>query len=70
MAQVFSCEFAKFLRTPFLHNASGQLLLVLQMLKVSDPYNQPLPNSFPTKMQSNEIIGRNKRKDDFLISST
>ena len=25
--QVFSCEFAKFLRTPFLQNTSGRLLL-------------------------------------------
>ena len=27
LAKVFSCEFAKFLRTPFLKNISGRLLL-------------------------------------------
>ena len=27
LAQVFSCEFAKFVRTPFLQNTSGRLLL-------------------------------------------
>ena len=27
LTQVFSCEFAKFLRTPFLRNTSGRLLL-------------------------------------------
>ena len=32
LAQMFSCEFVKFLRTPFLQNISGQLPLGLDDL--------------------------------------
>ena len=30
-AQVFSCEFAKYLKTPFLQNTSGSLLLGMRI---------------------------------------
>ena len=35
LAQVFSCEFCKFLRTPFLQNTTKQLLLIIAVSTVN-----------------------------------
>ena len=34
LAQVFSCEFCKILRTPFLQNTSGRLLIFVEILEI------------------------------------
>ena len=40
VTQVFSCEFCEILRTPFLENTSGRLLLTNQFLFSSSLYFQ------------------------------
>ena len=54
LTQVFSCKFYEFLRTPFLPNTSGRLLLSLDILK--DTEMKAKVNGVKSQMDKFEFI--------------